>query len=327
MPVAPVEGMGGEVGRHHAQFGHAVELVLPDRLGVDHDRSVISQIHGLAGLVQSVQQHLGGRVAVAVHQHGDASADEVGHALVGHGLRDHGIPAVVVPLAVGWHLVGFAQVGRLALRRTIQEQLDATDLHSVLVLAQRDPVRNGKRGIHTHGVQNDVEIDVPGDGRLFDHLVDFPGGAAVLDGGDAVLGVHRKGLAQVRPGCGVAAAVIDVAQRRGGRFLQDAVGLIGAWLTADRAARGIGRLGGDAAQVQRHGVHGGQVTGDVDERDGVVAGDRVQVGSVGVSLLLDERIVVAHADHPLSRRDLPIVDVGADHLLERGHGGDCPYGW
>ena len=96
MPITPVEGVGGKIGGHDTERLHAVELILTHGLGMNHHRAVIAERRLLAGELQRIDQHLGGGVTVAVHQHGHLLADEPCDPLVDGFLRDGGIAPVVV---------------------------------------------------------------------------------------------------------------------------------------------------------------------------------------------------------------------------------------
>ena len=137
MPVPPIKDMGGKEGRQHSQRCHALQLVLPHRLGVDHHRAMVAQGRIPAGPLHRIEQHVGSSIAVAMHQHGCAGAGKAGDQGVHRCLRHDRIAAIVGRLAGRRHEVRLAQVGGFALRGTVQNELDAGQLDPISILAKR----------------------------------------------------------------------------------------------------------------------------------------------------------------------------------------------
>lgn len=125
MHVTPEPGVDGEDRGDHAQLRHALELVVPHGLGVDHHRAGLEQRWALgADPLDGVHPQLCGGVPVAVRDQLSAllrnGAGELLH--LGGGVDRVGAAGVLIPLD---RLVGLTHPGGASLPGAVEDHLVA----------------------------------------------------------------------------------------------------------------------------------------------------------------------------------------------------------
>ena len=142
-------------------------------------------------------------------------------------------------------------------------------------------------------------------------------GRATLRRGDAARGIAGAVVSQGRTHL-VQGKAGDVLAHQGlGRdTFQDAVGFA-LGITADDAAGRIGRVAGDARDLQGLAVGNARMARHMAEKDGNVRRDFIQDLSGGITLLLHAFLVEAVPDDPLGRT--VVMQLAAQALLEGFH--------
>ena len=76
MPVSPIKPVRNEEGRHHAQCLHAIELILANRLGMDHNGTTVRQTMLSRCLINHIQELIARTATVAMGQHLPATREQ-----------------------------------------------------------------------------------------------------------------------------------------------------------------------------------------------------------------------------------------------------------
>src|ERR1044071_338484 len=83
-------------------------------------------------------------------------------------------------------------------------------------------------------------------------------------------------------------------------LFEDSVGLTSLGVFADSSGSGLRCVAGDLGDFQGFGVGHPEMAGDVDDPDGVVGGNFIEVRSGGVARFVQERVVIAAAGDPFA---------------------------
>ena len=105
------------------------------------------------------------------------------------------------------------------------------------------------------------------------------------------------------------------AELRKSRFAQHA-GRLAVFVPVNRAAGGIGGVGGDAGQRQRLAVGDADVNARADQEHGMIGRNRVEIVAGGMALFSKPSLVVAESNDPFARR--LAFCVGLDQLHNVG---------
>ena len=327
VPVAPEERVRREERRHDSQPRRTVELVGAHQLRVDDHRPVVGHlVRALEPLFDPVHHEVHRRVTVAVHQERHAPLDQRLHAVLVV-VRVHDAVRPVVRRRARRSLVVRLRDPRgAALRRAVEQELDASDAYAVpvgrLVLVHLGILRRVKHAEHGHVRLQRLTIR----GRP-KRLHERPEGATVLDRRDAVAEVHvdRPSKCPVDVTGTPLRVCTPVAEEPARRLLQDAVRLPRALDPADVAAVGVGRVGRDAAVRERERVRRRQVARHVGQHDRVLGRDPVEIEPCRMPTLLQQRVVVAATGYHLARRNVLLVDPRPGLLYDVVDVLDVPY--
>ena len=265
---------------------------------IDHGAATVAGV-GAVGLSDNAEELVGSGVAVAVGD--DLPALPVGflgtfhRLLVGH----RRVAAVVGRGAVRRDVVRLRQPGGLALRRAIEDELDAAVLEASDVVARTATPQHLSRGRPvgvTHNIEEEATV---GGGSLELRLLEREH-CAFLGGGDTGGGVDALRLGEggrlgVRAGWRDHAGA-EEAQRR---LLKEACGLA-TFLAADHASRRVRRFGGDAGALEGRGVGDSEMARDVRYVDWSAGGRAVEVVAGGMTPFGHEGRVIAAADDPVA---------------------------
>ena len=278
--------MGGEVGGHDPFRLHLFDLIVSDGLRMNHDRAAVGLAMPLVGLLHRGDQLIRRRIAIGMGDHRYSLGKKTIHILVRLRIGQFRIAPVVGRPPLRRHLIGFGEPGRFSLGRAIQPQLDSADAKMIGIGAGNGklPVRPPSAAMP--GIGHHVQLEQALPRRLAQQLQIGQGRRAFLKGGDAETGVVVLGLFQQTQALRniLCRQQVGIDSMHRGAF-QDAIGPLASRNAADRAARWIFRLGGNAGGFQAHGIAGHQMAGDMPGHDGMLPGNLVHIQAVGMTPL------------------------------------------
>ena len=101
-------------------------------------------------------------------------------------------------------------------------------------------------------------------------------------------------------------------------FFENAVGfaVVLSRPASDEAALRIVRIGADPKPFEREAIAGRDMPGDVDQQNGMLRGNRVEIVSVRMTFLRKHRVVVSAAEKPVTRLQAAFGGVRAQRVLQ-----------
>ena len=281
----------------------------------DGDIPVLRQLIGRRELM-SLDQRIDGTVAVGMESHRDAEVIDGLQPLVDDLLRGGQLAPPVLLAAGAAGEIGRGEESGPALGRAVDGDLHAPDLEALVVLA---PGRNGRLFQDLFQIGNEREC----------HHVDDVGAGL----GGALHGLERRDVrgpfvGRRHAGLGVqhlaGPAPLDLLRRRHrlrlaehgqeGGFHDQPVGLVGARLAHDHAARWRRGGGADAVVLLGTAVQHTPVHGHMVDAHRIIRKSLVEVVAVQMTPARHDGFVVAVGHDHLTRGNLPFRREG----LQRG---------